>query len=67
MAYAKNIRLEYGKYSDAEYKNGRHNVIKNFLEKKRIYQTDDFYNKLVQTARKNLKQEKELFLSGSLL
>jgi len=55
--YTEAIRKEYAVYSDKAYKKGRKNVIRHFLSKERIYQSDYFYKKFERQARENLEIE----------
>ena len=55
--YIQSIRKEYFIYTDKEFNNGRKNFITNLLNKKRIYYTNEFYEKHEQKARKNLEFE----------
>lgn len=55
--YTRAIRKEYEVYSDEAYKKGRSIVIGNFLKKKRIYQSDYFYEKFEKKARNHLQKE----------
>ena len=53
-AYAQNVRKEYAIYSDITYFSGRKKVLKHFLEQKKIYKTEHFYDKYEKQARVNL-------------
>ena len=55
--YTLKIRKEYKIYSDDVYKIGRIKVLKHFLEKDKIFQSDFFYNKYEETAQKNIQNE----------
>lgn len=55
--YAKDIRREYYMYSDNKYNAGRKNVLKFFLEKENIFQTEHFQNKYKDQAKTNIEQE----------
>lgn len=55
--YAQAIRQEYFWLSDRNYKQGRKQVLTNFLSRARIYYTNYFYQQLEQTARANLRAE----------
>ena len=52
--YIGNIRKEYAIYDDTTYKCGRKKVLKNFLEKPKIYQSSYFYNKYEKQAQQNI-------------
>jgi len=58
--YINAIRKEYAVYSDEVYKKGRERVIRYFLGKEKIYQSNIFFEKFERKARENL--ERELFL-----
>ena len=55
--YAKAVRLEYAQVPDELYRQGRMQVLTNFLNRPRLYFTDDFYDRFEQTARANLERE----------
>lgn len=55
--YTIEIRKEYAIYPDLLYKPGRKNVLQHFLSMKRIYKTDEFYERYEQVARRNLQTE----------
>jgi predicted metal-dependent HD superfamily phosphohydrolase len=55
--YTQKIRKEYRIYDDATYKSGRTNVLANFLEKPRLYQSDYFYHQYEAQARNNIVKE----------
>ena len=55
--YFKNVRKEYAIYSNDVYNVGRKKILKQFLEKERIYISDYFYERYEQQARKNIEQE----------
>lgn len=56
-AYSENVRKEYSVYPDSIYKPGRKKVLLHFLEMRRIYKTDYFFNKFEIQAKQNLKKE----------
>jgi len=60
--YYKQIRKEYRIYPDFIYNRGRKKALKQFLEMKRIFKTDYFFEKYEKQARLNLQSELE-FLS----
>lgn len=55
--YAQNVRKEYSQYPQLIYTSGRKKVLRHFLEMKRIYKTDWFFEKYEQQARENLERE----------
>lgn len=54
--YAKDIRKEYRIYPNFMYRPGRIKVLNSFLNKDRIYLSDEFLNK-EEIARKNIENE----------
>lgn len=60
LAYAKNIRKEYGIYPKIIYNRGRKKVIQHFLQLDRIYKMPYFFEKYEQQARENLLAELQL-------
>jgi predicted metal-dependent HD superfamily phosphohydrolase len=56
-AYASAIRSEYAWVPDAEYRKGRTNVLDSFLQRERIYRTDELFTAHEKQARENLGQE----------
>jgi len=58
--YATQIRREYAFYEEKEYKTGRAKVLKGFLERERLYFSDQFYREREEVARQNIKREIEL-------
>lgn len=60
QTYFQNIRKEYKIYPNLLYKPGRKKVLIHFLEKERIFLTDEFYTKYESIARQNLEKEIEL-------
>ena len=55
--YCNGVRKEYAIFSDSSYNKGRIKFLFSLLKKKRIFQTDFFYNMLEQQARQNIKAE----------
>jgi predicted metal-dependent HD superfamily phosphohydrolase len=55
--YTAEIRKEYAIYPDLLYKPGRKKVLQHFLQMKRIYKTDEFYERYELAARRNLELE----------
>lgn len=51
------IREEYAEVSDAAYQKGRWKILQNFLDRKRLFFTDTFYEKYEKQARENLQKE----------
>jgi predicted metal-dependent HD superfamily phosphohydrolase len=58
--YARQIRKEYSIYPDFMYRPGRQKVLSHFLQMKRIFKTDEFFNKYEAQARINLQHERAL-------
>lgn len=54
--YGRKIREEYKHYNDLEFNAGRATILKSFLEREHIYNTEYFRNKYEAQARKNLKR-----------
>jgi len=50
------IREEYAHVPEREYKVGRIKVLRSFLDRPRLYSTDDFHAVLEQRARNNLER-----------
>lgn len=57
--YYQQIRKEYSVYPDLIYKPGRKKVIAHFLQMKRIFKTDSFFQQYEAQARLNLQLEFE--------
>lgn len=55
--YSQKIRKEYIRYPNFMYKKGRKKALQHFLERKRIYHTKEYYDKLEQGARNNITKE----------
>ena len=55
--YTTEIRKEYSIYPDLLYKPGRKKVLQHFLKMKRIYKTDEFFERYERAARRNLELE----------
>lgn len=55
--YTEAIRKEYNFYPDFLYKPGRKKVLRHFLDMKRIYKTDLFFEKYEDAARQNMEAE----------
>ncbi len=53
-AYDESIRKEYSWVPEVQYRQARESILKNFLERSRIYQTDRFYELYEAQARRNL-------------
>lgn len=61
--YAKGIRREYGWLSNEDYRLGRLNVLKKFLQRPRIYFTEPMFQQYEAKARKNMLAEIEALCS----
>ena len=57
LQYAAAIRKEYSWLSDRDYRQGRKQVLNNFLAREKIYYTDYFARRLEPQARVNLANE----------
>ena len=57
--YIKQVRQEYQVYSDEIYYRGRQKVLKNFIKKEEIYQTECFRKRYGKQAQLNIKWELE--------
>ncbi len=55
--YAKAIRQEYAWLCESEYRTGRIKVLEKFLQRKRIYYTEEMFANLELTARQNIEEE----------
>lgn len=55
--YAVDVRTEYARYGDADYRVGRRRVIEHFLGLPRIYQTETLHTQYEAAARANLSWE----------
>jgi predicted metal-dependent HD superfamily phosphohydrolase len=55
--YLLQIRQEYKLYPNLIYNPGRKKVLLYFLDKKRLFKTDYFYNKFEDKAKSNLEKE----------
>lgn len=55
--YARHIRQEYSWLSDAEYRQGRKQVLQSFLQRQTIYQTPQMLAELELKARQNIQEE----------
>jgi predicted metal-dependent HD superfamily phosphohydrolase len=58
--YTHKIREEYSTVPGFMYRKGRRKVLNHFLNKKRIFKTDTFYNLYEMKARENMKKELEI-------
>lgn len=56
-AYAQAIRREYAWVEEAAYRRGRSAVLERFLQRPRIYSTDEMFARLESAARRNLQRE----------
>jgi predicted metal-dependent HD superfamily phosphohydrolase len=59
VKYTSQIRREYNIVPAFLYFSGRKKVLKNFLEKERLFKTNSFYEKYEKTARANIWKELE--------
>ena len=57
--YRRDIRREYSWLGDAEYRQGRAEVLRRFLDRPRLYLTDELHDRLEARARKNMTAELE--------
>lgn len=64
--YAKQVRQEYSIYPDFMYRPGRQKVLNHFLQMKKIFKTDVFFNKYEAQARINLQHESALLTEGAI-
>lgn len=64
--YARHIRQEYAWLSDAEYRQGRKQVLQHFLQRQRIYHTPQMFAELELKARQNIREEIEFLLAVNL-
>ena len=55
--YSKAVRKEYGKFDDSVYNPERIKVLKGFLDKENIYNTEFFRDNFEKTARENIQSE----------
>jgi len=55
--YGQAIRKEYAWASESAYREGRHRVLKSFIERDRIYITDEMQARYEGQARKNIHTE----------
>lgn len=55
--YSEEIRNQYSDYSDKEFNPERIKILKSFLDKNRIYNTEYYGNKYEFQARKNIEKE----------
>ncbi len=62
--YARSIRQEYIWVSDANYIAGRTKVLENFLQRERIYLTEEIFNSLELSAHNNIKAEIQFLKRG---
>lgn len=56
-AYAQAIRCEYAWVAEAAYRHGRRAVLERFLQRPRIYATEEMFVRLESAARRNLQRE----------
>lgn len=60
--YAQAVRREYAHVATDDYRRGRIAVLKGLLAHPKLYLTDDYYHRLEQQARLNIKREIEFLL-----
>jgi predicted metal-dependent HD superfamily phosphohydrolase len=63
QVYAQAIRKEYSWLSSELYRTGRQQVLRKFLQRDRIYFTNQMFVKLEQRARENMQAELAILLS----
>ena len=64
LRYSKDVRREYLWVPEAEYRRARTRVLREFLERPRIYHREITFNEREEPARRNLSEEIRL-LAGS--
>ncbi|HAX76759.1 MAG TPA: hypothetical protein DCY88_13175 [Cyanobacteria bacterium UBA11372] len=64
--YNQAIRKEYSWLSEAEYRWGRIQVLKKFIERERIYLTAEIFEAREIKARQNIQTEIESLLAGNI-
>lgn len=57
LTYINSIQKEYSAFPILIYREGRKNIIRKFLERDRIFQSEYFFEKYESTARGNLRYE----------
>lgn len=57
VKYTKAIRKEYKMYPTLLYNQGRKKAMKKFLERERIFYTDEFFDRYESMARANIERE----------
>ncbi len=62
LTYTELIRKEYKLYPDIIYKPGRRNVLNHFLQMKKIFKTEYFYDRYEKQAKLNLSEELQQLL-----
>lgn len=55
--YSQKIRKEYIRYPNFMYKKGRKKALEHFLEREKIYHTDEYYKLFEKAARDNITKE----------
>lgn len=66
QTYEQAIRAEYAWVPEADYKKGRSQFLKTFLQRPHIYTTPVFQTRFEETARQNLQASIERLCSGQL-
>ena len=59
QVYVQQIREEYSRYSDSEYREGRRAVLRTLLARGKIFQTANFQKFLGENAVRNISNELE--------
>ncbi len=57
LKYTQKIRKEYSIYPNILYRKGRKKALSHFLENKKIYKTEVFFNRFEKQARENMQKE----------
>jgi predicted metal-dependent HD superfamily phosphohydrolase len=57
LRYSRQIRFEYAHFPDDQYYAGRRKILKDFLNRKSIFLTDEFSSRYEEKARFNLEHE----------
>ncbi|MCB0628529.1 MAG: hypothetical protein R2824_23550 [Saprospiraceae bacterium] len=60
LNYAQAIRQEYRLYPGWMYRKGRNKALRHFLDRTRLFFTDEYFRKFEAKARENLKRELRL-------
>jgi len=57
VVYMRQIRREYNQFTDDMYRHGRRAVLEKFLERERLFFSEEFFEKFEETAKENLRWE----------